>query len=99
LQIKRSIRDSLGYVGGTAHALDVIGQAAEAVARYYGNNEVGNALASMGSCSEATTIGAYKQAFINWAERHPEQWNSHMGYGVTIALQQSWPCDNEQTTR
>jgi hypothetical protein len=37
-------------------------------------------------------IGAGVQAFINWAEKHPERWTSDMLFGVNKALSETWPC-------
>lgn len=84
----------LGFLGGVGHTLSGIGQAADVAADYYGHDVVKTAMRRIGVCGLAT-IGAYRQAFINWAERHPEQWNSHMQLGVAIALRETWPCGSE----
>jgi hypothetical protein len=38
------------------------------------------------------TYGALKQAFVNWAEKHPEKWTEFADLGVIIALRETWPC-------
>jgi hypothetical protein len=52
---------------------------------YYGSDAVRTALLHLGICGSAT-LGAYRQAFINWAEQHPEQWASAMGFGRALEL-------------
>jgi hypothetical protein len=38
------------------------------------------------------TYGAQVQAFVNWAEKHPEEWGTSRVIGVVIAFRESWPC-------
>jgi hypothetical protein len=38
------------------------------------------------------------QAFVNWAEKHPESWSQRNIYGVALALRESWPCSATNTT-
>jgi len=40
----------------------------------------------------APSHGAMIQAFINWAEKNPQQWATGKTAGVMLALQESWPC-------
>jgi hypothetical protein len=35
---------------------------------------------------------AMRQAFLNWAEKHPQDWKMHQTRGVLLALQDAWPC-------
>src|SRR5215469_14748499 len=49
-------------------------------------------LASLGMCPGDATYGAAKQVFINWAEKHPDQWAHVASDGVFAALSQTWPC-------
>jgi hypothetical protein len=44
------------------------------------------------SACGARTVGAVRQAFINWAPKHPEKWNWPFYFGVMAALTESWPC-------
>lgn len=36
--------------------------------------------------------GAALEAFINWAEKHPEKWAWKMQLGVNLALHETWLC-------
>jgi hypothetical protein len=38
------------------------------------------------------SYGAQMQAFVNWAEKHPQLWNMPRAFGVISALSESWPC-------
>src|SRR5262249_32448595 len=38
------------------------------------------------------TYGAILQAFINWAEKNPQEWHQHRLAGVVMAIHQTWPC-------
>ena len=88
----------LGYVGGIGHMLNALDESAAECAAYCGSPVVETALLRMGVCGDAT-VGAYKKAFVNWAERNPANWTSHMGVGVALALRETWPCGSEQTQR
>lgn len=35
---------------------------------------------------------AMVQAFVNWAEKHPDQWEEPRSLGVAKALTELWPC-------
>ena len=41
---------------------------------------------------EHVTRGAMLQAFLIWAEKHPEKWSHYNGTGVLEALHETWPC-------
>lgn len=36
-------------------------------------------------------VDAFVQIFVNWAQKHPEEWSEHMSHAVT-ALVEQWPC-------
>lgn len=38
------------------------------------------------------TNGALVQVFINWANKHPEQWQTVDLLGVASAFNETWPC-------
>jgi hypothetical protein len=38
------------------------------------------------------SYGAQVQAFKNWAEKHPQQWQAPRQLGVISALSGTWPC-------
>ncbi|MFZ3360615.1 MAG: Rap1a/Tai family immunity protein, partial [Xanthobacteraceae bacterium] len=42
-------------------------------------------------CSDAT-YGAAVQAFKNWAEQNPREWQKPKLIGVMIALKTNWDC-------
>jgi uncharacterized protein YhfF len=39
--------------------------------------------------------GAARQAFLNWADKHPEEWNTETLIGVSRAMKAMWPCPPE----
>jgi hypothetical protein len=41
------------------------------------------------------TMGAVIQAFLNWADKHPEKWARPRIFGATAAMRETWPCDGE----
>jgi hypothetical protein len=43
------------------------------------------------SCGRPS-YGAQVQAFVNWAEKHPDLWDGPRAIGVVEALRESWPC-------
>jgi hypothetical protein len=44
-------------------------------------------------CSGAKiTQGAMVQAFMNWAAKHPENWDLPAPIGVIAAMRHTWPC-------
>jgi hypothetical protein len=66
----------LGYISGIGDYMKGLGLS-------------GNA--SMGICGNVT-YGASVQAFMNWANAHPERWTENRLVGVATALRQTWPC-------
>jgi hypothetical protein len=70
----------LGFISGIGDVMAVIGS---------GRHDL-----QLGLCgpSPTPTYGAMIQAFMNWAEKHPEQWNIAQEAGVVIALRETWPC-------
>jgi hypothetical protein len=44
------------------------------------------------ACTGDVTYGAMRQAFINWAEKHPREWQFSASNGAKLALQETWPC-------
>jgi len=52
-----------------------------------------NEVATFAICqSSGTSTGAGVQAFINWAEKHPERWSQPYSVGVVDSLRELWPC-------
>jgi hypothetical protein len=47
----------------------------------------------LGLCaSPSPSHGAMLQAFVVWAQHHPELWNKEAEIGVRAALRETWPC-------
>jgi len=40
------------------------------------------------------TTGASIQAFLNWADNHPERWGDSFSEGVIAAMIETFPCRN-----
>ena len=38
------------------------------------------------------SYGAMVQAFVNWAEQNPRDWETNRIVGVMTALRANWPC-------
>jgi hypothetical protein len=71
----------VGYIAGVSDALTMV-------------SSIPNHNALVSVCPEAgVTYGAARQAFINWATRHPEHWPEGLLVGVTLALQETWQCE------
>jgi len=67
----------LGYVSAVGDYLNAIG--------------ISDANSSPSICGNIS-YGAAIQAFVAWAEKHPEHWQEPQLYGVTLALRETWPC-------
>jgi hypothetical protein len=55
------------------------------------DNEVRREMLFLSACTKAS-FGAMVQAFVKWAESHPEQWGTPRQLGVMAALRETWPC-------
>jgi hypothetical protein len=47
------------------------------------------------TCGHSPTDGATRQAFLNWADKHPEEWNTETLIGISRAMKATWPCPPE----
>ncbi|UVK44848.1 hypothetical protein BPNPMPFG_000313 [Mesorhizobium sp. AR07] len=74
----------LGYVGGFADAM----VDNELAAKQAGLGRLGVICVS----DPSPTYGAYVQAFVNWAQAHPANWQESKSNGVLEGLSQTWPC-------
>jgi hypothetical protein len=82
------------YLGGVSDIMSLSGTGSE-LPDYSAAQR--SALKVLGLCfpaSEANgvTVGVLVQVFINWAEKHPTQWNIHRSFGAAAAFQEAWPC-------
>ena len=71
-----------GFVGGVADLMGLFP---------VGPRDREPALKAFSMCA-SPSHGAMVQAFINWAETHPEQWDQPQVNGVVQALRSQWPC-------
>jgi hypothetical protein len=80
-QVKSSI--CIGYISGVADLMRVM-----AVSKHK------DVRGPFGMCheGEAPSRGAMMQAFIVWADKHPEEWQKDMLVGVVEALSDTWRC-------
>lgn len=77
----------LGYVGGVSDVMILNGIIAK------NNPSIDPVLKRFATCpSSAVSRGASRQAFVNWAQKHPEQWTLGTTQGVVFALRDVWPC-------
>lgn len=52
-----------------------------------------NPLFSFFALCAAPSHGAMVQAFMNWAEKNPQEWGTNKTLGVIMALHETWPCE------
>src|SRR5262245_32965256 len=70
----------MGFMTAMLHTMRMFGGADDAGVRF-----------SFGVCSkDPISYGAAIQSFLNWAEKHPEQWSKSMETGVIQALRETW---------
>jgi hypothetical protein len=73
----------VGYVGGVSDAMVMIAELPVG----------GGQREAFATCAKTgLSRGAVVQAFVNWAEKHPEHWADQDFMGVTAALSEIWPC-------
>jgi hypothetical protein len=54
---------------------------------------VGDTLWMTGVCGgDFPSRDAMVQAFVNWAEKHPEKWGIHAGEGAILTFGEAWAC-------
>jgi hypothetical protein len=73
----------LGFVGGLSAVMLMNGQALRPRTP---------SAAALSLCAKDITYGAEVQAFKNWAQAHPENWQMPDQAGVVLALRELWPC-------
>jgi hypothetical protein len=71
----------VGYISGIADIMMAVGRVLKN----------GPERSFLGLCSSAS-YSAFVQAFVNWAEQHPERWYQSRSIGVMDALREKWPC-------
>jgi hypothetical protein len=60
---------------------------------FVGYSEDENIKSTLGMCvvPNGLPLDAFVQVFINWAQRHPEEWGHHKSLAAT-SLSEKWPC-------
>ena len=81
-------RFCLGYILGVGQLM--------AVNSKFGDNF---ALCATGSEGGVPTARAMIEAFLSWAEKHPESWSQRNVMGVALALREAWPCRATTATK
>lgn len=73
----------VGFILGVGNMMAMVGASAPSDFRV-----------TMGICAPepGPSPNAAVQVFINWAEKNPKYWGQSNIVGVTLALQQTWPC-------
>jgi hypothetical protein len=80
-----SFRFCLGYVLGVGQLMAV-------------NAEFGDNYALCAAPKGTVPSGrAMIDAFLKWAEKHPESWSQRNLFGVALALRETWPCSASKT--
>ncbi len=96
-QPERSVGYSvcLGFVAGMSQSMQLNGRTLDRISPT--DTAAMEYLANTGLCTSETpfpTESAGVQAFLSWADRNPDKWNSNASVGVTKALVEIWPCQN-----
>lgn len=82
--------ECLVYIAGIMGLMSSVGEVLPRVT----TPESRAALWPLAICNHGT-YGAAKQAFLNWAEKHPEWWQNPPALGVQIAVRDLWPCTSK----
>lgn len=78
----------IAYVSGVGDMMGVVKIARQAVP-----DEEQVSWNFVAVCStESITAGQMMQAFINWAEKNPKEWQKPIIVGAWNALRETWPC-------
>jgi hypothetical protein len=57
------------------------------------NDDDRSTVSFLSACTELAASGeAMRQAFINWAEKHPQEWSADSQLGVMQAIHSAWRC-------
>jgi hypothetical protein len=72
-----------GYISASMDSMSIIGTADPGTA--------------FGICPPAgVSVGMGRQVFINWAQKHSDDWSLMRYLGVLYALREAWPCAKPQ---
>jgi len=96
-QPERSVGYSvcLGFVAGMSQSMQLNGRTLDRISPT--DTVAMEYLANTGLCTAETPFPTEItgiQAFLSWADRNQDKWNSNASVGVTRALVEIWPCQN-----
>lgn len=77
----------VAFISGVAEQMIANGQVLDQVK----NDDDRVLMLFLSACTKAS-FGAMIQAFIKWAENHPDKWDTPRQLGVMAALRETWPC-------
>jgi hypothetical protein len=79
------------YIQGFGAMMYVVGKASAETGLAL---EKRKTLAAFGVCQQETvTVAEMIQAFLNWTERNPKEWQENGEIGVLASLREAWPCN------
>jgi len=76
----------LGFISGIADLMQLNGQRQKSL-----DAAQWSVIAGTAFCAQSS-YGAYVQVFVNWAQKHPEEWGERNFVGTVVALREAWPC-------
>jgi len=85
----------LGFVAGMSQSMQLNGRTLDRISPT--DTVAMEYLADTGLCTAETPFPTEitgVQAFLSWADRNPDKWNSNASVGVMRALVEIWPCQN-----
>ena len=77
----------IAYISGVGNMMQLVGSTQLAHPNEW--------YAPLGICGDPSN-GAMMQAFINWAEKNPQEWSTPRIIGVPNALISTWPCQQKK---
>lgn len=79
----------IGFLSGAAQQMFWLGAHLDDAK----NDDDRTLMSFFSACPKATVSNAAMlQAFINWAQKHPEKWDAEKQLGVMEAIRTTWPC-------
>ena len=79
------------FLLGVAGTMEILGNFYENPPAYL-NKEIAVIFGPLGICSTPISGADVREAFVNWAEKHPDKWSARMPQSAMSALQATWPC-------
>jgi len=76
------------YIQGFSTMMHIVGEASAEAGL---SADKRDALRAYGICHSASVPDMIR-VFLNWTERHPQEWERDGEYGVLASLKEEWPC-------